>query len=79
MAPARIARCGYGPAVTRGPAEETGLHQPKPYAPIIAFCERCLVQYSDSYRGVGWTMSQEATDRRHQVILDLVEPSPEGR
>jgi SAM-dependent methyltransferase len=45
-----------------------------PYAPIIAFCERCLEQYGDTYRGVGWTISQEATDRRHQVMLGLIEP-----
>ena len=48
----------------------------RPYTPIIAFYERCLTQFGDTYRGVGWTISQEATDRRHQVMLDMIEAGP---
>jgi SAM-dependent methyltransferase len=61
------------PSRDAGPAEERGLDKPKPYAPIIAFCEGCLEKHGDSYLGVGWTISQEATDGRYQVMLDMVD------
>jgi SAM-dependent methyltransferase len=44
-----------------------------PAAAIIAAYNADLEKYGDSFRGVGWT-SQEHTDRRYRVMLDLIRP-----
>ncbi len=31
-------------------------------------------EFGDNYRGVGWTKSQDVTDRRNMVLLDLIRP-----
>ena len=43
---------------------------------IVAFYEQCLADHGDSFRGVGWTKSQEETDRRYSVMLEIAEPVP---
>jgi SAM-dependent methyltransferase len=48
------------------------------YRSIVEFCETCLDRHGDTYEGVGWTKSQEHTDRRYEVMLDLVRPRPGG-
>jgi SAM-dependent methyltransferase len=47
----------------------------KPYASIVRFAEQCLDHHGDSFRGVGWTRSQEQTDRRYRVMLGLLAPA----
>jgi cyclopropane fatty-acyl-phospholipid synthase-like methyltransferase len=47
----------------------------KPHASIVRFAEQCLDQHGDSFRGVGWTRSQEQTDRRYRVMLGLLAPT----
>jgi SAM-dependent methyltransferase len=42
-----------------------------PAAAIIARYDADLDKYGDSFRGVGWT-SQDHTDRRYRVMLDLI-------
>jgi len=46
------------------------------YLSIVAFCEECLEKYGDNYLGVGWTKSQEDTDTRYRVMLDVINRSP---
>ena len=42
-----------------------------PAAAIVAAYEADLDKHGDSFRGVGWT-SQEHTDRRYRVMLDVI-------
>lgn len=43
-----------------------------PYSSIVAHTERCLEEYGDEYRGVGWTKSADNADIRYQVMIDLI-------
>jgi SAM-dependent methyltransferase len=47
----------------------------KPYASIVRFTEQCLDRHGDSFRGVGWTHTQEQTDTRYGVMLGLLAPA----
>jgi SAM-dependent methyltransferase len=42
---------------------------------LVREMEGNLERHGDTFQGVGWTKSQENTDRRYQVMLDLV---PQG-
>jgi SAM-dependent methyltransferase len=44
---------------------------------IVERCEQFLREHGDTYAGVGWTKSQEQTDRRYRVMLDVMGPEPE--
>jgi SAM-dependent methyltransferase len=44
----------------------------------VAYAERCLDEYGDEYRGVGWTKSPAHADTRHRVMLEMIQGSPEG-
>jgi SAM-dependent methyltransferase len=39
---------------------------------IVAACEQDLDRHGDSYRGVGWTKSQDHANLRYRIMLDLV-------
>lgn len=50
----------------------------RPIESIVAACEAYLDRHGDCYLGVGWTKSQADTDRRYQVMLEVVrEPDTE--
>ena len=51
----------------------------KTYRSIVRFCEDCLDQYGDNYRGVAWTKRQEDADTRYQVMLDVMKPNHAGK
>lgn len=40
--------------------------------PLVEACEALLSEHGDTYLGVGWTKSQENTDVRYGVMLDLI-------
>jgi len=42
------------------------------HAGIVSYAEAAFARYGDTYRGVGWTKSQEQTDGRYDVALDLI-------
>jgi SAM-dependent methyltransferase len=44
----------------------------RPFASIVRFNEACLERHGDSFLGVGWTKTQEQTDRRYRVMLGLL-------
>ena len=46
------------------------------YLSIVRTCEAYLERYGDEFRGVGWTKSQEETDRRYRVMLELATVVP---
>jgi SAM-dependent methyltransferase len=48
------------------------LNEPRPYASIVGFCERCLETYGDNYLGVGWTKSSESVDTRYKIMLEVI-------
>jgi ubiquinone/menaquinone biosynthesis C-methylase UbiE len=48
--------------------------EPKPYSPIIAFCEEWLEKHGDTPVGVGWPRGD--ADTRYRVMLELIRPSP---
>jgi len=48
----------------------------KNYLIIVAECEAYLKKYGDNYRGVGWTKSQEQTDTRYEVMLEVIRRAP---
>jgi SAM-dependent methyltransferase len=50
---------------------------PPPYASIVAHTDRCLDEYGDNYRGVGWTKSPANADTRHRIMLEMIQGSPE--
>jgi SAM-dependent methyltransferase len=39
---------------------------------LVKEMERNLQSHGDTYQGVGWTKSQENTDKRYQVMLELI-------
>ena len=45
--------------------------EPNPL-PLVEACEALLSEHGDTYLGVGWTKSQENTDTRYGVMLDLI-------
>jgi SAM-dependent methyltransferase len=47
--------------------------EPKPYLPIIAFCEGWLTKHGDNAFGVGWPRGD--AEVRYRVMLDLIRPS----
>jgi len=47
----------------------------QPLLPLVAACEAAFDEHGDTYRGVGWTKSQQSADLRYQVMLDVVRPS----
>ncbi len=47
----------------------------KPYTGIVRFAEACFDHHGDNFRGVGWTKTQEQTDRRYRVMLGLIRPA----
>jgi cyclopropane fatty-acyl-phospholipid synthase-like methyltransferase len=52
----------------------------KKYLSIVAACEADLKKYGDNYLGVGWTKSQEDTNTRYQVMLEVIKrTSDHGR
>jgi SAM-dependent methyltransferase len=38
----------------------------------VAHTDRCLAEYGDDYRGVGWTKSASNADIRYRVMLELI-------
>ena len=46
--------------------------RPRPYSGIVSYYERCLDDYGDSYRGVGWTKSEANAETRQRVMLDVI-------
>jgi SAM-dependent methyltransferase len=50
---------------------------PPPYASIVAHTDRCLDEFGDNYRGVGWTKSADNADTRHRIMLEMIQGSPE--
>ena len=45
---------------------------------LLSFYHGFYDEFGDSYRGVGWTKSQEVTDRRNRVLLDFISPDEPG-
>jgi SAM-dependent methyltransferase len=44
----------------------------QPHLPLVQACEELFLEHGDTYRGQGWTKSQENTDTRYGVMLDLL-------
>ena len=44
----------------------------RPQDVIAEVCERYFAAHGDSHLGVGWTKAQDLSDRRHDVMLDVV-------
>lgn len=42
------------------------------HPPLIQSCEELFLEHGDNYLGQGWTKSQAHTDRRRDVMLDLM-------
>jgi SAM-dependent methyltransferase len=42
------------------------------FPPLVEACEALFVEHGDNYLGQGWTKSQENTDLRYGVMLDLM-------
>ncbi len=42
------------------------------FPPLVEACEALFVEHGDNYLGQGWTKSQENTDLRYSVMLDLM-------
>ena len=69
---------GVRPSRNAGTAE-VPVHdyvKPEPYMRLVAAAEGWLDEHGDNYRGAGWTKSQENTDTRHRVMLEIVVSSP---
>ncbi|MDP2291324.1 MAG: class I SAM-dependent methyltransferase [Actinomycetota bacterium] len=43
-----------------------------PHPPLVESCEELFLEHGDNYLGQGWTKSQANTDRRRDVMLDLM-------
>src|SRR4029079_3310108 len=56
--------------LSRVPERRVPMNEVNPAPAIVAKYDGDLDQHGDSFRGVGWT-SQEPTDRRYRVMLDL--------
>jgi hypothetical protein len=48
------------------------------YRDIIAYYESAFNQFGDTYEGVRWTKSQHNTDKRYQVMLEVIDRHSEG-
>ena len=44
----------------------------KKYLSIVSACQAFLSEHGDTYRGVGWTKSQEDADTRYKVMLEVI-------
>jgi SAM-dependent methyltransferase len=45
---------------------------------IVSECEGDFARYGDTYRGVGWTKSQDHANRRYQVMLEAIRRPTNG-
>src|SRR5216683_5625340 len=46
--------------------------KPRKYLRLVALAEDYLKRHGDNYLGVGWTKSQEDTDTRYRVMLEVI-------